>query len=168
VIVLVSGATRDVAIAPNHVGVLVVPAQGNRIEALSLAGRVWAIDNGAYSGLDHAAFIRLLADAEGVPGCKFVAAPDVVGDAAATLSLFVVWGRMIRALGYPVALVAQDGLTVEATPWHGLDALFIGGTTAWKRSGEKRRPCSPTLRLVGNGGMWDGSIRDGGGGTSTG
>jgi hypothetical protein len=99
-------------------------------------GRVWAIDNGAFSGLDYDAFVRLLGDAMGVAGCKFVAAPDVVGNCDETLRRFKVWGRMIRALGFPVALVAQDGLTVERTPWDELDALFIGGSTEWKMSRE--------------------------------
>ncbi|MET7951049.1 hypothetical protein [Micromonospora sp. NPDC005324] len=32
----------------------------------------------------------------------------------------------------PAALVAQDGLKAPAVPWHAIDALFIGGSTAWK------------------------------------
>lgn len=35
-------------------------------------------------------------------------------------------------LGYPAALVAQDGLTDATTPWSDLDVLFLGGSTAWK------------------------------------
>src|SRR6266508_1220165 len=34
--------------------------------------------------------------------------------------------------GYPVALVAQDGLEHLTVPWHSFDVLFIGGGTAWK------------------------------------
>ena len=37
----------------------------------------------------------------------------------------------IRALGYPVALVAQDGLEELHIARPKVDALFIGGTTEW-------------------------------------
>ena len=70
--------------------------------------------------------------------CLFVAAPDVVGDATATLQKFMRWSTVIRAFGYPVALVGQNGLTATATPWRELDALFIGGDTAWKLGPEAR------------------------------
>jgi hypothetical protein len=40
--------------------------------------------------------------------------------------------RRIRGLGYPAALVAQDGLQSLTVPWHAFDVLFIGGSTAWK------------------------------------
>jgi hypothetical protein len=70
----------------------------------------------------------------GVPGCLFVVAPDVVGDATDTGRLFDRWEPMIRALGFPVAYVAQDGLTPESIPWARMDALFIGGSTEFKMS----------------------------------
>jgi hypothetical protein len=34
--------------------------------------------------------------------------------------------------GLPVALVAQDGLENLHIPWCSFDALFLGGSTAWK------------------------------------
>lgn len=40
----------------------------------------------------------------------------------------------IRAIGYPVALVAQDGLEHQPVPWDDIDALFLGGTTTSKLS----------------------------------
>jgi len=43
---------------------------------------------------------------------------------------------MIRALGFPVALVGQDGLQMADVPWDDLDAFFIGGSTEWKLSRE--------------------------------
>ncbi len=64
--------------------------------------------------------------------CAFAAAPDVVGDAAATLTRSLPMFERIRALGYPVALVAQDGLHPEQIPFDGIDAVFLGGTTSWK------------------------------------
>lgn len=134
-LVLVSGATCDVAMAPPHIGVLLVPLAGNTVSG-TIRGREWAIDNGAWSGFDADAFIRLLGEAQGQTGCRFVAAPDVVADAAKTVAMFRVWSQVIRALGFPVALVAQDGLTPRLTPWNDLDALFIGGSTDWKMSRE--------------------------------
>ena len=136
-ILLVSGATLDLHRAdPDRVGVLFVPhAREAAATAQALTtGRAWAGDNGAFSGFDAVAFVAMLAKLRGMPGCRFVVAPDVVGDAAATLELFARWAPAIRACGFPVALAAQDGLTVATTPWRELDALFIGGSTAWKLS----------------------------------
>lgn len=55
-----------------------------------------------------------------------------VGDAAATLTRSAPMLPRIRALGYPAALVAQDGLEHLAVPWDAFDVLFLGGTTDWK------------------------------------
>lgn len=65
--------------------------------------------------------------------CIMVTLPDVVGDAIATLSRFYHYLPIIRARGWPVGLVGQDGL--ESLPWpQDYDALFIGGSTEWKLS----------------------------------
>ena len=42
--------------------------------------------------------------------CVFVAAPDVAADARATLDRYRRYAWRIKALGYPGALVGQDGL----------------------------------------------------------
>lgn len=70
--------------------------------------------------------------------CAFATAPDVVADAAATLTRSAPWLSRIRALGYPAALVAQNGLDPLATPWATFDALFLGGDTAWKLGPQAR------------------------------
>ncbi len=131
---LVSGATAAVRrhAHPHFLGPLVVPHAGNRLDAVLAPGLPWAVDNAAFSGFDAPAFLALLAKVAGRGGCRFVACPDVVGDARATLELFAVWQPLVRSLGLPVALVAQDGLTAEAVPWDRVDALFVGGSTAWK------------------------------------
>ena len=54
------------------------------------------------------------------------------GDAAATLTRSAPFLPAIRALGYPAALVAQDGLEDLDVPWDDFDVLFIGGSTEWK------------------------------------
>jgi len=70
--------------------------------------------------------------------CIFATAPDVWGDADATLDLSLPMFEPIRELGYAVALVAQDGLerywANEDIPWLDFDALFIGGSDPWRRS----------------------------------
>ena len=110
-------------------GYIDTPAQGNaRPDDVT-----WAADNGCfgkgYPGDEK--WLQWLADAN-PERCLFATAPDVVGDAAATLERSAPHLPTIRALGYPAALVAQDGLTETTTPWDDLDALFIGGSTAWK------------------------------------
>jgi hypothetical protein len=136
VILLVSGGTPTVRrMPPERVGVLFEPARWGRPDPL---GRAWAADNGCYSGFDEARFLRMLGRLQGVPGCLFVASPDVVGLAEETLALFDVWEPRLRALGFPVALVAQDGLTPERVPWGRAEALFVGGTTEFKLGASAR------------------------------
>ncbi|MFL6125488.1 hypothetical protein [Actinophytocola sp.] len=62
----------------------------------------------------------------------FVTAPDVVADAAATLTRSRPWLPRIRDFGLPAAFVAQDGLERNRVPWNAFDTLFIGGSTRWK------------------------------------
>jgi hypothetical protein len=98
------------------------------------AGQPWAADNGRYSAPQDYTDAGYLAWLARMPkeSCLFATAPDVVGDARATLDLSAPMLAPIRAAGYPVALVAQDGLESMAVPWDDFDALFIGGTTVWK------------------------------------
>jgi len=95
----------------------------------------WCADNGCYGkgypGDDGwLEWLEKLADR--ADSCLFATAPDVVGDAAATLERSRPFLPQIRELGYPAALVAQDGLEDLPVPWDELDVLFIGGTTEWK------------------------------------
>lgn len=99
------------------------------------AGVTWCADNGCYGkgwrGAEHW-FAWLERNAYAAADCLFATAPDVVGDAAATLERSRPWLAPIRQLGYPVALVAQDGLEDLDVPWDDFDVLFIGGSTEWK------------------------------------
>lgn len=102
---------------------------------------VFAADNGCYAEAlgkpwDRAAWINWLAEeiAPLADRCLFATAPDVVGDAATTLERSAEWLDVIRELGLPAALVAQDGLEDLAIPWDTFDVLFIGGSTEWKLS----------------------------------
>lgn len=117
-----------------HCGVLTSWRDGTRpMNALKL-GAPWAQDNYAFTGFDEQKWVRYLKRDEGVPGCLFSAAPDVVGEARATLRLFAKWGDFIRRHGYPVALVIQNWLTVDQVPWGDVDAIFVGGDDRYKFS----------------------------------
>ena len=94
----------------------------------------WCADNGCFSSRFEEShwWAFLKANAGHAASCKFAVAPDVVGDATATLLRSTPWLPRIRALGYPVALVGQDGMEDMALPWGDFDAFFIGGSTEWK------------------------------------
>lgn len=129
-ILLVSGCTRTVKKFP-EVGALLVPNQGNRCPT----DRPWAIDNGAYRGIDWSAFWKLLARCQGRPGCIFAACPDVVGNAKETFRYFVDhWEEIKLWRGFPIAYVLQDGQEDFSPPWNEMDCAFIGGTDRWKLS----------------------------------
>jgi hypothetical protein len=139
-IVLVSGATKYPR--GGNVGHLIVPKAWALPESLDIEPRKWAMDNGAFSGFDEGAYMRMLERFAPVSGCLFVTAPDVVADAAATLARWPFWSRLLIGLDRRPAFVAQDGLTPERTPWDEMACLFIGGSTAYKESTEARSLCA--------------------------
>lgn len=119
---------------PSEVGVMVTPMMGNKLPE----DRTWCADTGCFAAPhkhDDDRYLGWLADrAWAADRCLFATAPDVLGDAAATIERSLPMLARIRALGYPAALVAQDGLEALDVPWDAFDCLFIGGTTAWKLS----------------------------------
>jgi len=125
-----AGAATLAMMDAGVIGYIDTPAQGN----LRPGNVRWCADNGAFSD----AFVEtkwwrfLVANAHAAATCLFAVAPDVVGDAVATEARSTPWLPKIRALGYPVAYVAQDGLENLTVPWDDFDALFIGGSTDWK------------------------------------
>lgn len=128
-----SGCVRDEL--PLEVGVMRTPKMGNKLPP----GRAWAADTGAYAdpyGVDFGAYLRWLGghDAEQRGRCLFACSLDVPRDWPNTLARGLPRLREIRALGYPVALVLQDGATPDQIPWDGIDAVFVGGSTSWKLS----------------------------------
>lgn len=143
-LVLVSGATRFPR--SETVGHLIVPRQWNHPDSLDLQPGRWAMDNGAFSGFDAGAFVRMLEAFRDKPGCLFVTAPDVVADAAATRVLWPFWSQLIGGVGRRPAFVAQDGLDPRHVPWEDLSdedgVLFIGGTTAYKEGPAARSLCA--------------------------
>ena len=121
----------------DDLGAILTPKQGNRIPD----GVRWCADNGVFGkGFPgEPAWFGWLANLRYDPYlCDFAVAPDVVGDAAATLERSAWWLRRIREIGYPAALAAQDGLEALDVPWDEFDVLFIGGSTEWKLSSHAR------------------------------
>lgn len=120
------------------IGCVETPAQGrNQVPP----GAVWCADNGCF-GKGWPGYERWWAWLEQHPGrelCLFATAPDVVGDAVATLERSLPWLPKIRELGIPAALVAQDGLEDLEVPWSAFDVLFVGGSTDWKLGPAARR-----------------------------
>ena len=121
---------------PTHYGWLLTPRR--TFTKQSTHGLRYAVDNDRYSMGDQwkpdvffRAILRIR-EAHSLTKCLFVLAPDTPYDAPATLRQFQYWGHVIRALGFPVALAAQDGLENLPIPWSHFDALFIGGSTDWK------------------------------------
>lgn len=96
-----------------------------------VGGLTEAADNGCFSSWDEARFRRYLARLAG-RNIRFITAPDVVGDHAATSERWREWFPVIRTHGLPAAFVLQDGATVASIPWDECDAVFVGGTTAFK------------------------------------
>jgi len=129
-----SGPRVREAMRAGLLGQIATPGSGHRV----LPGVDWCADNAAFPGEDtYLAWLSARAAHAG--RCAFSTAPDVPFDAAATLARSLPMLDRIRAAGFPVAVVAQDGLEDLAVPWDDIDALFIG-----PRPGSSgRRP--PTL-----------------------
>lgn len=126
-------STPDVcaAMSRRELGCIITPKQRLPVPT----GAIWCADNGCfgkgYPG-DAAWWAWLHQLPWPVTDCAFAVAPDVVGDAAATIARSRPWLQRIRRLGMPAAFVAQDGLDELPVPWSEFDVLFIGGSDAFK------------------------------------
>lgn len=134
--IYLSGAVRPELLTIPNTGFMLTPNMGNRPD---LSVTPWGADTGCFSAAQsyrHGRYITWLEETMAVyrSTCLFVTAPDVVGDAAATWARSAPLLPLIRALGYPAALVAQDGIERMTIAYDAFDVLFIGGTTAWKLS----------------------------------
>jgi hypothetical protein len=136
------------------IGFLHQPRMGNR----EVPGVVWAADNGCFT--DPYGFVldryRRWLDPRDRETCLFVTAPDFVGEWCWTLDRYDEVAETLRADGWRVALVAQDGLEIyleqlEFRFWAGgIDALFVGGSTEWKLSSAAAEVVSEARRW----GLW--------------
>ena len=118
-------------------GIIATP---NSVRESQWVSSFWIADNGCYtSNWDADKWWAFLSRHQDRPECLFATAPDVVGDARATLERSLPWLPKIRELGYAAGYVAQDGQEEVSMPWDEFDALFIGGTTEFKLSDTSRR-----------------------------
>jgi hypothetical protein len=91
----------------------------------------FGFDNGAFGGFNKDRFLSILQREREVKHlCKFVVVPDVVADARRTSEVFEEWKYSLS--GWPLAYAAQDGVEDLPIPWKHIEAIFIGGSTAWK------------------------------------
>lgn len=89
-----------------------------------------AADNSAFVCFDEARYLRFVQKTPDT--IVWITAPDVVGDARETLSMFEVWHERLSRLS--LAFVGQDGMEDLEVPWDLIECFFIGGTTEWKLS----------------------------------
>ena len=134
--------------APN-LGRLVQPRHYDGLTKTNENGRVWAADNDCFQQLDPKAYKKMLGTIP-TDGCRFVTVPDVVGDHAATLRRWHRWAPHVRGLGFPAAFVLQDGCDSFDDVPADADAVFVGGTTAYKLSGI----AAGIVRAAKRRGMW--------------
>jgi hypothetical protein len=134
---LVSGATKSMemfAQDPSYrpfLGHLWTPATGNSLERLARTGLPWAADNAAFGNqwdteaFQKAAYLKLPSSTSRP---LFLTVPDMVGDAAATYRLWVVWRPLLAFARVPLAYVLQDGSENQLLPWDEFDWVFVGGS----------------------------------------
>lgn len=119
-----------------RIGYIDTPAQGN----LRPEGVTWCADNGAfgkgYPGDDG--FLDWLARQDNRQDCLFATAPDAICDHQRTYRRSFRFLPAIRALGYRVAFVAQNGARPYNVPWGAFDVLFIGGDDDYKLGADAR------------------------------
>lgn len=149
-----------------ELGVLVTPASG--LHAQTGNYDWFGADNGRYveskRGLafDPDAWLTWL-DRLDRNRCLFAALPDVlhwlkdddgkdfcVGDLDATLTQSAEYVDTVKAMGFAVALVAQDGLRSLAQVPFAVDALFIGGSDEYKLGEDVRALVAEAREL----GLW--------------
>jgi hypothetical protein len=143
-LLLVGGATATVRrLSPHpHLGRFTQPRSQNDLTELATCGAWWAADNDALQGLDVDAYLTMLDQIVAQPRDRllFVTAPDAAemtpdGPRVSwegTLWLWRSWRRALLSRGLPLAIVLQDGATVESVPWDELAAVFLGGSDAFK------------------------------------
>ena len=98
---------------------------------------VFAVDNGAFSGFDSAAFERLLLrNLKHKESCLFVTVPDIVGNARRTRELYFQFTQKLFMKPWTDkwSFVLQDGMEDFPIEWYAMRNLFVGGTNAFKDS----------------------------------
>jgi hypothetical protein len=127
-VIYLSGVTSDrdePALIAHGIGLMCQP--GNSYYLRADRYPFTAYDNGCFAGkwVEDEHFAKL----EAFPRdrCLFAVSPDVYPDALASLERGLQYAPLIREMGFPVAIVAQDDAERLSWPWDAFDVLFIGG-----------------------------------------
>lgn len=143
------------------VGLLVQPGSGytKRIPRYPY----WAADNGCFNPKTYIGDDKWLEWVDRLPldKCLFVVIPDVSrrpdgtlgGDPVATWAKFQEYAPIVREMGFPVGLAAQNGIEDMpnlAEQIDACDALCLAGDTAWKLGPGAEK----VARMARNAGKW--------------
>lgn len=138
----VSGATATIRKYADHprLGRLIQPRNGNDLAEFAQCDMDKGADNDCLQGFDLEKWMRMCEALCGAHRLRFVAAPDAVeltpsgprGSWEGTRWLFKRFAPWLRQRGLPIAIVAQDGAAADDIPWSDIDALFVGGSDAYK------------------------------------
>lgn len=98
----------------------------------------YAVDNGKYAAYSNNEkwnadkFFGML-DRCRLEKCKprWIVCPDEIGDKDGTKKAWRNYRSEMTRYGWPVAFVAQDGMSTNDVPYDS-DLVFIGGSTEWK------------------------------------
>ena len=108
------------------IGLMIQP--GNSYHRRIAAFRYWAADNGCFADQwDEDRWIKWLELLDPAAGCLFAVAPDKYPDAIESLRRGLDFAPIVRDMGFPVAVVAQDGAERLDWAWDEMDCLFLGG-----------------------------------------
>lgn len=121
---------------------------GGQQEAL-WAGCKWIFENGRFTGkFREGKWIKQLKRyQEFSRNCVAIVVPDLPFDAQGTLEEFWRYQHIPKFYGYRIALVTQNGMTVQDIPWGEIDTLFIGGDDHHKRGLEAQQLALEAKRL---------------------
>lgn len=136
--IYLSGAIRTELIGMPGMGFM---ATMHKSSTLALPSQRWAADTGCFTQphtYDDDAYLRWL-DPLPRDTNLFATAPDLVADWAGTVKRSASMLPRIRALGYRAAFILQDGMPESWIAWDEFDALFVGGSTAYKLSEDAYR-----------------------------
>jgi hypothetical protein len=89
--------------------------------------------------------------------CLYAVSPDYYPNAVESLRRGMEFAGIIREMGFPVALVAQDGAEKLRWPWNDFDVLFVGGernTANPRKEWKISRQAEDLCRDARNHGKW--------------
>lgn len=126
--IYLTGCTTNViqpALIEARFGLMCQPGNGyhHRIEKFPF----WGADNGCFN--DKWVEDEWIDWLSRLPRerCLFAVSPDVYGDTAESYRRGIEYAPIIREMGFPVAVVAQDGAELLAWDFDLMDCVFIGG-----------------------------------------